>query len=88
MTIPLISTFHILKYGILSLFLNIKGGSALLASSICLALYLTDLIDRKCSSHVISATVYGIKWAHSMNNLSDPTDNTFVTNLLNSAKRT
>ncbi|XP_060563636.1 integrase/recombinase xerD homolog [Ruditapes philippinarum] len=69
-------------------FITSKGGSALPASPVCIALYLTDLMNKGCSNHVISSTVYGIKWAHSLNNLQDPTENHFVKNLVESAKRT
>lgn len=69
-------------------FISSKEGCALPASPICVALYLTDLMNKGSSHHVVSATVYGIKWAHSLNNLPDPTDNVFVRNLVDSAKRT
>jgi hypothetical protein len=69
-------------------FITSKGGSALPASPVCIALYLTDLMNRGCSNHVISSTLYGIKWVHSLNNLQDPTENHFVKNLVESAKRT
>lgn len=69
-------------------FIKANGGSALPASPIHIALYLTDLIDKQYSYSVISASVYSIKWAHSLKNLPDPTNNMFVTNLLESAKRT
>ena len=69
-------------------FVTEKGGQALPASPILISLYLTDLLDKKCSFHVVSTTVYSIKWAHSLRNLQDPTDNLFVKNLLESAKQT
>lgn len=68
-------------------FIMPKGGSALPASPIYVALYVTDLIDRRLSASVISATVYAIKWAHNLCNYSDPTDNMFIKNLLETAKR-
>ena len=37
--------------------------------------------------HTISSAVYSIKWAHDINGLEDPTNNVFVKNLLESAKR-
>ena len=70
------------------LFITSKGAPAIPASPIHVALYLTELIDKRTSSSVISATLYSIKWAHGLKNLPDPTTNTFVTNLLESAKRT
>lgn len=69
-------------------FITSKGGSALPASPVHIALYLTELIDSKSSFNVISATVYSIKWMHSLKGLTDPTDNSFVLNMLESAKRT
>ena len=36
----------------------------------------------------VTSAFYGIKWAHHMNGLSDPTENSFVRNILESAKRT
>lgn len=68
-------------------FICSKGGCALPASPVHVALYITHLMDIHTSYSVISTTVYSIKWAHSLRSLSDPTDNTFVTNLLESAKR-
>lgn len=68
-------------------FILSKGGSALPASPIHIALYLTDLMDKRVSSSVISSTVYSIKWAHSLRNLPDPTENLFVKNLLEASKR-
>jgi len=69
-------------------FISSKGGLAVPASPIHVALYLTDLIDKHVSSSVISASLYSIKWAHSLRNLPDPTANACVKNLLESAKRT
>jgi len=69
-------------------FIEDKGLSPILASPVHVALYVTDLIDKNVSSSVISATVYSIKWAHSLKNLPDPTNNPFVVNLLETAKRT
>lgn len=69
-------------------FIEDKGLSPIPASPVHVALYVTDLIDKNVSSSVISATVYSIKWAHSLKNLPDPTNNSFVVNLLETAKRT
>ena len=68
-------------------FIQTHGGCAIPASPIHVALYLTNLIDKHYSYSVIAASLYSIKWAHSMKNLQDPTNNAFVTNLLESAKR-
>ena len=69
-------------------FISEKGGSAIPASPIHIALYLTELMDKHSSNSVISTTVYSIKWAHSLKNLPDPTNNLFVKNLLEASKRT
>ena len=53
-----------------------------------LQLYLTKLLDAGSTHHVIAAAIYGIKWAHDMNGLDDPTNNAFIRNLHESAKRT
>lgn len=37
--------------------------------------------------HTISSAIYSIKWAHDINGFSDPTNNAFVKNLHESAKR-
>ncbi|XP_053406417.1 integrase/recombinase xerD homolog [Mercenaria mercenaria] len=68
-------------------FISEKGGSSLPASPIHAALYITDLLEKCFSDHVISATVYSLKWAHGLKGLQDPTDNSFVKNLLENAKR-
>lgn len=68
-------------------FINAEGGSAIPAEPVHVALYLTELIDKKCSVSVIQSAVYGIKWAHKVRGMSDPTDNHFVTNLMESCKR-
>jgi hypothetical protein len=36
---------------------------------------------------VISTTIYAIRWAHLLKNLTDPTENMFVKNLLDAAQR-
>lgn len=69
-------------------FITVKGGSAIPASPVHIALYLTELIDKRTSDNVVSSTVYSIKWAHSLRNLPDPTDNMYIKNLLETAKRT
>jgi hypothetical protein len=35
----------------------------------------------------MQSAVYGIKWAHNLQGLQDPTDNSFVHNLVETAKR-
>lgn len=68
-------------------FILAQGGCAIPASPIHVALYLTDLIDKHYSYSVVAASLYSIKWAHSLKNLKDPTNNAFVTNLLETSKR-
>ena len=69
-------------------FIISKGGDAIPASPVHVALYLTDQIDRRCSFSVISSSVYSIKWMHSLKGLPDPIENAFVKNVQGSAKRT
>lgn len=64
-----------------------EGGIALPAEPIHVALYISSLISRGSSFSVIQAALYSIKWAHSMRGVADPTDNAFVRNILESAKR-
>ena len=62
--------------------------SSLPGSPIIVALYFSGLLT--ITGHIILLLVpfYGIKWAHHMNGLSDPTENSFVRNIVESAKRT
>ncbi|VDI38763.1 Hypothetical predicted protein [Mytilus galloprovincialis] len=64
-----------------------QGGLSLPAKPIHVALYLTKLIDTGSSYSVVQSAFYGIKWAHTVQGFSDPTENAFVTNLLESSKR-
>ena len=57
------------------------------AQPIHVAIYLTELMDSQCSYNVISACAYSIKWAHGLCGKIDPTNNGFVQNLVESAKR-
>ena len=57
------------------------------AEPIHIVLYLTKLLDAGSSAGVISTAIYSLKWAHSMNGLGDPTENGFIKNLNESAKR-
>lgn len=68
-------------------FIKSEGGAALPGEPIHVALYLTKLIDQKQSVSVIQSALYSIKWAHKIRGLQDPTDNHFVSTLLESAKR-
>lgn len=57
------------------------------AQPIHVAIYVTKLLDLQFSYSVISANIYSIKWAHNLSGKSDPTDNGFVINLLETSKR-
>ena len=61
--------------------------SAKPALPIVVAMYITSLLDQGKSDNVVTAAVYGIKWAHNINGFSDPTENVIVKNLLEAAKR-
>ena len=57
------------------------------AKPVHVALYLTKLMDSGCSTGVIQAAVYGIKWAHKIQGATDPTNNNYVINLIEASKR-
>ena len=61
--------------------------SDLPAEPVHIALYITKLIDERCSPSVVNSAVYSIKWAHNLNGFIDPTNNSFVISLLESVKR-
>lgn len=69
-------------------FITDHGHSALPAEPVHVALYLTSLISDGASSHPITNAFYGIKWAHNVNGLHDPTENHFVNSILEASKRT
>ncbi|XP_033731784.1 uncharacterized protein LOC117321479 [Pecten maximus] len=68
-------------------FITAQGFPAVPANSIHICLYLNSLLTKGSSFAVVSSAVYAIKWAHSLNGLSDPTTNIFVKNLLEASKR-
>ena len=61
--------------------------TAIPAEPIHIVLYLTKMLAAGSSAGVISTSIFALKWAHSMNGLGDPTENGFVRNLHESAKR-
>ena len=63
------------------------GGTAIPTEPIHVALYLTKLLDNGSSHSVVQTAFYAIEWAHDLNNFEDPTNNSFVKNLLESSKR-
>lgn len=68
-------------------FINSQGHCALPAGSIHVALYLTHLLENGSSQHPVNSAIYGIKWAHDIVGLPDPTKNTFVSSLQEVARR-
>lgn len=68
-------------------FCQSKGFCSKPANSIHVAMYITELLDKKVSYSVISAAYYSIKWMHNVNDFQDPTENAFVKSLVESAKR-
>ncbi|KAJ8307387.1 hypothetical protein KUTeg_015471 [Tegillarca granosa] len=69
------------------LFISKHGFCSLPAQPIHVALYLTHLLDQGSTANVINNVVYGIKWAHELNGLSDPTKNSYVPSLVEASKR-
>lgn len=65
-----------------------KKYSFLPGAPIIVALYLSELKSITGSYHSVYSAFYGIKWAHQINGLPDPTENTFAKNILEAAKRT
>ena len=68
-------------------FITAEGGQPLPAEPVHVALYITHLIDTGSSAGTVQAAVYGIKWAHTVRGIVDPTSNHYVKSLLESAKR-
>ena len=50
------------------------------------ALYLQHLIEQAQSPSVIDSSFYGIKWAHDIDGVASPTDNSVVENVRSAAK--
>lgn len=68
-------------------FIISQGHNALPAQPVHVALYLTHILNNGSTFHPVINAIYGIKWAHEINGLRDPTTNTFVTSILESSKR-
>ena len=68
-------------------FISLHGHCAIPAQAVQVALYLTSLLSNGSSFHPVCNAVYGIKWAHEINGLPDPTTNTFVSSVLEVSKR-
>lgn len=66
---------------------KLKGFCPKPANAIHVAMYITELLDNHVSFSVINAFFYSIKWMHKINDFQDPTENIFVKNLVDVAKR-
>ena len=60
---------------------------ALPAQSIYVELYITLVLDSGVSCNQVNSAVYSIKWARRLNNLTNPTDNSFVMSLQEAGER-
>ena len=69
-------------------FISTQGFPSLPANPVHVALYLTHLLESGASCNSVNSAVYAIKWAHDLYGYTDPTCNSFVKNLQDSAKRT
>lgn len=76
-----------LAFNLFSTYCETNGLIAKPATPIIVAMYITNLLDQGKSDNVISSAVYGIKWAHKVNDLEDPTDSNIVKLLMETAKR-
>ncbi|VDI22248.1 Hypothetical predicted protein [Mytilus galloprovincialis] len=54
------------------------GFAALPAQPNHIALYFNHMLDQGSTLHPIDNAKYGTKWAHDINGLTDPTENSFV----------
>jgi hypothetical protein len=62
-------------------FISQHGYKSLPAKPVHVALHLTHLVNSGSSFHPVNNVVYGIKWAHEVNGLQDPTTNSFITSV-------
>ena len=68
-------------------FITLHGQHALPTQPVHVALYLTSLLKNGSTYHAVYNAVYGIKWAHEINGLDDPTKKSFVISVLEASKR-
>jgi hypothetical protein len=68
-------------------FITLHGQNDLPAQPVHVALYLTSLLKNGSTYHPVHNAVYGIKWAHEINGLDDPTKYSFVVSVLEASKR-
>jgi hypothetical protein len=52
-----------------------------------IALFITHLLDSGATHNTINSIIYSIKWVHGMCNKNDPTNNSYIVSLQESAKR-
>ncbi|XP_068241428.1 integrase/recombinase xerD homolog [Palaemon carinicauda] len=68
-------------------FINGHERSEIPAQPVHVALYITHLLDSGASYSSVNSAVYSIKWMHEICGYADPTQNSFVKSLQESAKR-
>ena len=68
-------------------FITAQGHCALPAHPVHVALYITHLLKNSATVNIVNLAVYSIKWVHDLHGYADPTCNSFVKNLQESAKR-
>lgn len=66
---------------------GIKESDLFPSNSLHISVYLACLIQRSNSSSPIIEDFYGIKWAHYIVGYNSPTDNQFIKNIMEGAKR-
>ncbi|KAJ8310730.1 hypothetical protein KUTeg_012595 [Tegillarca granosa] len=71
-----------------SKYIRNKGHNATPANPVHIALYMTHLPTiSKVAYQTLCSVKYSIKWVHSLLGLADPTEHSFITNILESGKR-
>jgi len=57
------------------------------AQPVHIALFITHFLDSGATHNTINSIIYSIKWIHGMCNKNDPTNNSYIVSLQESAKR-
>lgn len=70
-----------------SSFAKKHGFDVLPAQPVQIALFITHLMDSGATHNTINSIIYSIKWVHGMCNKNDPTNNSYIVSLQESAKR-
>ena len=70
-----------------STFAKKHGFDVLPAQPVQIALFITHLMDSGATHNTINSIIYRIKWVHGMCNKNDPTKNSYIVSLQESAKR-